>query len=59
MGCHVTDIEMTVRADCVILPPPSIHTALKLPLKTCLLSSNWELVLRHESVFSPGCWHPK
>ena len=56
----VTDIEMTVRADCAILPPPSIHTALKLPFKTfCLLSSNRELVLGHKSMFSPGCWHTK
>ena len=56
----VTDIEMTVRADCAILPPPSIHTTLKLPFKNfCLLSSNWELVPGHKSTFSLGCLYSK
>ena len=60
MGCYVTDIKMTVGADCAILPPPSIHTTLKLPFKIlCLLTSNQELVLVHKSMFSLGCWHPK
>ena len=54
---HMTNFEMTVRANCAILHVVSSLHLYKLPFKSfCPLINRGKLALGQESIFSPSCW---